>query len=125
MNELQQRLSDVLAEISRGGKWWGPKGQPISRFYFATSRKDAKAFLSFDDASTLWGAKLNVFIEDNGRCAAAWYKSQRAQLEDHYRPAFYAAMVIATQTEDAAKFQRDCPLDEEMVETLAEAGIAL
>ena len=33
INPLQVKVKEELAKINILGKWWGPKGQPISRFY--------------------------------------------------------------------------------------------
>lgn len=120
-------ISEYLAKAAEivGGKPWGlGLGRP--RIYL-DSRRDAKVFISFEDAAYgdaadeisatcgLFGAKINCFIDDCGQ-SPNWYKSQKAKLLKHARSAFDAVswFEFTGNEEEAARiFEDEFVIDDE------------
>lgn len=108
--EKQTSLIDSLKEAGFKASWWGPKGQPASRVYIDSGRRDAKVFLTFDDPESVSGCKLNVRIDDNGSQGSAWYSSQKQKLAEANAEAFIIALEVgeaAGAAEERAKFEND------------------
>ena len=96
INQLQQKLADVLSLAGYPGKWWG---NPPERFHFW--RDDAPpltadVWLEFDDPETLDGVSLRV---------DAMTETQKRQLADRHAPATLSAIGL-TDPETAAELQR-------------------
>lgn len=102
LTSKQQELLTTLDQLGFDASWWAPAGQDIQqvgRVYFKLKRRDAKVFLSFDDAGELAGLRLRINIDDCGQ-SSAWYESQREILRSKFSVAADAALALA---DDAAE----------------------
>lgn len=101
MNTAQTALIETLTALGYSAKWWAPTGKTLDeagRVYFNLRRRDAKVYMTFDDASTCEGSSLKVYIDDCGQ-KPAWYAAQRQQLMDLHMLASYAAVVAGGPSE--------------------------
>lgn len=103
MTNLVER---IIARAERDGfdvKYWN-RGDKF-RIYADSGRRDAKVFLELDDADAS-GASLKVFIDDCGQ-AGAWYASQKAKLNEVFKPLFLAYAIEKYSDSDVSNYGPD------------------
>lgn len=105
LTELQKSLIERLEAAGFTARWWGP-GDQAERVYLNTGRRDAKVFLSFDNARDCSGSALKVSIDECGQ-APAWYRSQRQKLAQRFAPASMIAMSLTETPEELARRQAE------------------
>lgn len=89
MTPIVQRIIERAKAAGIEAAYWEKGGK--FRIYAKTGRRDAKVFLELDDPDAT-GAALKIFIDDCGQ-SPKWYASQRAGLQDHFKPLFFAYVV--------------------------------
>lgn len=96
MTDLQILLQRKLEEIGKPGHWWGPQPPQVIRFYFRIHRKDAKAFLAFDNPATLAGITYVISVHEDNRNPKpkSWYRKQKRLIDKELLPAYIAAQLI-------------------------------
>jgi len=59
INPLQVKVKEALAKINILGKWWGPKGQPVSRFYIDLDKSKFPP--------EMYNRKWSPYVDTNGK----------------------------------------------------------
>ena len=85
INPLQVKVKEALAKINILGKWWGPKGQPVSRFYIDLDKskfppemynREWKSFCDTNGKTLVVSTddlKLNNFRINDGKYQGSFY----------------------------------------------------
>lgn len=89
MTPTVEKIIERAKQAGIKASYW-EKGDK-ARIYAKAHRRDVKVFLELDDADAS-GAALKIFIDDCGQ-SPKWYASQRAALQESFKPLFLAYAV--------------------------------